>query len=243
MKNKFISKIRLALGSTSKVNQASPLATPIYDDANVPFVQNILRGMKEKEDELLDQLSKSAKDIGWQVKVANSNEEAAEHVLNLVLALNVDVVMRSAHPVIDHIELESSFRKAGIQMKCVSVSNRHSNLEEQRKAIRETAINTEIGITGVDFAIAETGSCAIAAKPGVSRLVALLPRTHIAIVRKGQVVPNLDEFFALRRQELVSGNSRSYMNIISGPSRSADIEQTIVQGVHGPGNTHMVLIN
>ena len=77
MKNKFISKIRLALGSTSKVNQASPLATPIYDDANVPFVQNILRGMKEKEDELLDQLSKSAKDklekIGGSILIKNKN--------------------------------------------------------------------------------------------------------------------------------------------------------------------------
>ena len=76
----------------------------------------------------------------------------------------------------------------------------------------------------------------------MSRLVSLLPLVHIAIVRKGQVLPSLDELFVLRRRELLAHEGPSYMNIISGPSRSADIEQTIVREIHGPGNVHTVLL-
>jgi len=99
-----------------------------------------------------------------------------------------------------------------------------------------------MGVTGVDYAIAETGSCAIVARKGVSRLASLLPPVHVAVVERGQVLPSLDELFALRRHSHAQGDAGSYMNIISGPSRSGDIEQTLVTGVHGPREVHMVLL-
>jgi len=76
----------------------------------------------------------------------------------------------------------------------------------------------------------------------VGRLVSLLPPIHIAIVERGQVLPTLDELFTLRRRDFLDGNLGSYMNLISGPSRSADIEYTLVTGVHGPGEVHMILV-
>ncbi|HAC20257.1 MAG TPA: hypothetical protein DCF78_16965 [Dehalococcoidia bacterium] len=76
----------------------------------------------------------------------------------------------------------------------------------------------------------------------VSRLVSLLPPIHIAIVQRGQVLPTLDELFTIRRRDFLDGNLGSYMNLISGPSRSADIEYTLVTGVHGPGEVHMILV-
>ena len=115
--------------------------------------------------------------------------------------------------------------------------------ETQRKALREQALRSDIGITGIDYAIAETGSVAIVARKGVSRLVSLVMPVHIAVVMRGQVLPSLDELFTLRRHDFNQGNLGSYMNIITGPSRSADIEQTIVKGVHGPREVHMVLVD
>ena len=61
-------------------------------------------------------------------------------------------------------------------------------------------------------------------------------------VERGQVLPSLDELFTLRRDDFVRGDFGSYMNLITGPSRTADIEYTIVTGVHGPGEVHMVLV-
>ena len=117
-----------------------------------------------------------------------------------------------------------------------------SERDAQRQQLREKAIHTEIGLTGVDYAIAETGTCVLIPRKGVSRLVSLLPPVHIAVVERGQVLPSLDEIFTLRRDAFNDGNLGSYMNFISGPSRSADIEYTLVTGVHGPGEVYMVLI-
>ena len=105
-------------------------------------------------------------------------------------------------------------------------------------------MEADLGITGVDYAIAETGSCVIIPRRGVSRLVSLAPPVHIALVEPEQVVESLDDLLALRRLEYMRSRGRmpTYMNLISGPSRSADIEQTITIGVHGPGEVHLVLI-
>ncbi len=123
--------------------------------------------------------------------------------------------------------------------------------QEQRASIRESCISADVGLTGVDHAIAETGSVVLLPRRGVSRLVSLLPPVHVAVVRRGEVLPGLDELFALQRldelfalQRLdhIEGDLGSYLNIITGPSRSADIEYTLVTGVHGPGEVHMVLL-
>ena len=94
----------------------------------------------------------------------------------------------------------------------------------------------------MDYAIAETGSVVLLPRRGVSRLVSLLPPVHVAVVRRGEVLPGLDELFALQRLDHIEGDLGSYLNIITGPSRSADIEYTLVTGVHGPGEVHMVLL-
>ena len=112
----------------------------------------------------------------------------------------------------------------------------------ERQLLRERAIQADIGVTGADYAIAETGTCVKLSRRGVSRLVSLLPPVHVAVVEGGQVLPSLDELFTLRRHEFPKSDPASYMTLITGPSRSADIEYTLVTGVHGPGEVHIVLI-
>ena len=85
----------------------------------------------------------------------------------------------------------------------------------------------------------------VAPRRGLSRLVSVVPPVHVAIVRPSDVVGTLDDLFALRRLEYAGngGEMGSYLNFITGPSRTADIEQTIVVGVHGPREVHMALLN
>ncbi|MES2201298.1 MAG: lactate utilization protein [candidate division FCPU426 bacterium] len=90
---------------------------------------------------------------------------------------------------------------------------------------------TSLGLTGCDMAIAETGSLVLVAGPGQNREASLICRTHVALVRPSDVVTDLAE--ALARVDSL-GERRAHINIVSGPSRTADIEMTLTRGVHGP---------
>lgn len=96
-----------------------------------------------------------------------------------------------------------------------------------------------VGITGCFCAIAETGTLMLCGSPDTPATVSLLPETHIAIVPAGRIVAGMEEGFALARTEL--GQLPRAVNFISGPSRTGDIEQTIVLGAHGPYRVHLIL--
>ena len=98
-----------------------------------------------------------------------------------------------------------------------------------------------LGISGCFCAIAETGTILIASSAATPTATALLPDTHIAIVRANRIVSGLEEAFALVRAEL--GALPRALNFISGPSRTGDIEQTIVLGAHGPFRMHVVVVD
>jgi L-lactate dehydrogenase complex protein LldG len=87
------------------------------------------------------------------------------------------------------------------------------------------------------YGLADTGSVVLAASPEEPRARSLLPQRHISLLREDRVVPGLDELFAALGADLPSA-----LAIVSGPSRSADIEQRLTIGVHGPGEVHVVLL-
>lgn len=98
-----------------------------------------------------------------------------------------------------------------------------------------------VGITGCFCAIAETGTLMLCGSPDSPAGASLLPETHIALVPASRIVPGMEEAFALARKEL--GQLPRAINFISGPSRTGDIEQTIVLGAHGPYRVHLILID
>jgi len=101
----------------------------------------------------------------------------------------------------------------------------------------DAAFTADIGITTVAAAIAETGSLCVRSGGEQRRLASLAVTTHIAIVRADQIVPDLIDWAAAHSGELPANEA-----LISGPSKTADIELTLVTGVHGPGHVHVVLL-
>ncbi len=96
-----------------------------------------------------------------------------------------------------------------------------------------------VGITGACCAIAETGTLMLLSSPRTPATVSLLPETHVAVVRADRIVRGMEEAWRLLRDEL--GALPRAVNFISGPSRTADIEQTVTLGAHGPYRVHIVL--
>ena len=97
-----------------------------------------------------------------------------------------------------------------------------------------------VGISSCFCAIAETGTLMLLSGPETPATVSLLPETHIALVAVGRIVATMEDAFALLRAE--RGAIPRAINFISGPSRTGDIEQTIVLGAHGPCRVHLVLM-
>ena len=107
-------------------------------------------------------------------------------------------------------------------------------------AVRAAVDTDKTGISGCFCAIAETGTLMLLSGPKTPGSVSLLPETHIAIVPVGRIVATMEDSFALLRAE--HGNLPRAVNFISGPSRTGDIEQTIVLGAHGPCRVHLILV-
>lgn len=97
-----------------------------------------------------------------------------------------------------------------------------------------------VGVTGVFCALAETGTLAMVSGPDTPASASLLPETHVALVPLARLVPHMEDAWDLMRAEL--GRLPRAVNYISGPSRTADIEQTLVLGAHGPYRVHIVLV-
>lgn len=106
-------------------------------------------------------------------------------------------------------------------------------------ALRALCATAEVGITSADYALADTGTLVMLASPAEARLISLLPPVHIAVVPKERVLSGLDELFTILPHPAAQTSS---MVLITGPSRTADIEQILVRGVHGPGEIHVVVV-
>ena len=105
---------------------------------------------------------------------------------------------------------------------------------------RPTRGSDLVGITGCYCALAETGSLLLCSGAATPAALSLLPETHIAIVSAARIVAGMEEAWQLLRSEL--GELPRALNFISGPSRTGDIEQTIVLGAHGPYRVHIVIV-
>ena len=92
------------------------------------------------------------------------------------------------------------------------------------------------GISRASFGVAATGSVVLAASLEEPRSRHLLPDVHVSLLLEDVIVTDLAELFAT-----YAGRLPSALAIVTGPSRSADIEQRLVVGVHGPREVHVVL--
>ncbi len=103
---------------------------------------------------------------------------------------------------------------------------------------REIKERAAVGLTGVHAALACTGSLVMISAPGLPRTASLLPPAHVAVVRPGDILPDLESFLSEKSSGI---GDTSCITLVTGPSRTADIELAITLGVHGPGELVVIL--
>jgi L-lactate dehydrogenase complex protein LldG len=109
-----------------------------------------------------------------------------------------------------------------------------------REELKAACAAADIGITSVDYALAATGTFVMLSSHNEARLISLLPPIHIAIFPRSRILANLDELLSILPRP---ADETSSMVLITGPSRTADIEQILVRGVHGPGEVCAVVVD
>ncbi|MBI3209085.1 MAG: lactate utilization protein [Candidatus Solibacter usitatus] len=159
--------------------------------------------------------------VGGKVHLAASRDEARDIVAGLI---GTEGAVASNAPLLE---------QAGIT-RLQGVSSGHGD----EGSLRAACATAPFGITTADFGLAETGSL-VTRSSTEARLLSLLPPVHIALLPLGLLITGLDELFS--KVPLPAGDTSSLV-IITGPSRSADIEMILVRGVHGPRVVHVIVL-
>jgi len=108
-----------------------------------------------------------------------------------------------------------------------------------RTELGRLCATADFGITSADYALADTGTLVMLSSRQEARIISLLPPVHLAVVPKERILTGLDELFTVIPDPSEKSSS---MVLITGPSRTGDIEQVLVRGVHGPGEIHVVIV-
>jgi L-lactate utilization protein LutC len=125
--------------------------------------------------------------------------------------------------------------RLGIQK---AIEDSGANVVRWDESTLDAAYDLDCGVTDVYAAVAETGSLVIRPGVGHGRALSLVPPVHVAIVEPGDIVADLIDLL-----EKIGANPRSpNMTLITGPSKTADIEGALVTGVHGPGVVGVFLV-
>jgi len=115
-----------------------------------------------------------------------------------------------------------------------------------REELRRAFLEADIGLSGANLAVAESGTLAIVSNEGNARLVTTLPPVHIALISAEKFVETLEQAVILLKALIPASSGlklTSYLSFITGPSKTTDIEKELVVGVHGPREVHIVILD
>lgn len=226
----FLARVAARLGRRSPDEAGRPAWTP---SAPLPNP-----GPTEL-DALVDRYILEAEKLATRVhRVAAAAEVGPAVAALLADSGQTGTVVRWVDPSLEGLGLDEALTAAGFEV----VPLRHGDRNRYAVDMSEGAI---AGVTGVDAVIAETGTLVLSSSrlgesgaPGRSRSASLLPPIHVAIVRREQLVYSALSVF----RRLAGDPMPSQVVFASGPSRSADIENDLSIGVHGPKQVHVIIL-
>jgi L-lactate dehydrogenase complex protein LldG len=215
MNDPMIDIVRKALGRTEAL--ANPPKPPEIPDAIARLVP--------KDANFVERFVESAIAAKMQVMRVTA-EEIGGRLTEFLRQHGAKMVGIPASNVLDRLDIPSSIEAAG------------ASVIRWDESTLDAAYDLDIGVTDVYAAVAETGSLVIRPDPGHGRALSLVPMVHVAIVEPTNIVADLIDLMAKLAAEPRAAN----ITIITGPSKTADIEGELVTGVHGPGVVGVFLV-
>lgn len=240
---------------SSRLGRREPLAEP----PSRPFVgvPEFYRDRKRTQEELIDEFIQSWTALSGRTLVVDQAEapQAVEaYIRQLAGELGIRRVSRWDHEGLEQLGFDSGLNAAGIEVvtwreggadhvKLDSLPTGGEGKWAKRSHLLHAAEQCRLGVVWPDCVIANTSTLALFSQGGKGRSVSLLTEAIVAVFHADQLVYRMGEAFTLFKQQFPEVTEMpSSLNLITGPSRSADIENDLTIGIHGPGKVHAIIL-
>jgi L-lactate dehydrogenase complex protein LldG len=233
---KFIGRIQMALGKPfAESRQPADLFSSDMSAETRTILERIKNRSAADRKKLLQTLIEAAGPINLNVVACDDADTLTAGIVELVRVKapewgSLKSVAAWQHPLIESLNLPAAL--SGLKVPLAFADLQHSDADNLRRRISDSFI----GITSADFCMADTATLVMRTRPGQARSVSLLPAIHIAVIELDRIIADLKELYSLLKwdpRESKEGLTNC-MTFISGPSKTADIEATMVHGAHGP---------
>ena len=249
----FIGKIRSALGkSPNDLPGETDLCASRFSDDTKAILEGIKNRSQAERQQLLDRFIEMAAPIKLNVIVLKDKASVAAAITDLIKNKDPEWgdqknIVTWQHPLIERLNLSEALADQNVPVHVVEFDNSESEgitTEKEREQLRQHVIDSYIGITSADYCMADTASLVMRTRPGQARSVSLVPSIHIGVIYLDQIIWDLKELYALLSfdPEVSKEGLTNCMTFISGPSKTADVEATMVHGAHGPREVYVYVI-
>jgi len=233
----FFEGIRREMAKTRGLFPAGTATRPAHPHE---VVETIRREMAERWPQALERFRREFERVGGVLhRVATASDVPG--VLGRIARERNAQRLVAWHPGALGVDWSAALAREGIAVASMPDGAVMDDAEHQR--LRGLTAEADLGLTGVDLALAETGTLVLRSGPGRPRSTSLLPPYHVAVFDRGALVESLQQVGVF----LEAWNTRDdgfggVVNFITGPSRTADIELTLTRGVHGPKEVHAIFV-
>jgi L-lactate dehydrogenase complex protein LldG len=199
--------VRRALGRTGRMSSVPP----------PPSIPDPIARLVHTDINLTQIFAKNAAELKMLVSIV-SPDELMQQLIPFLREKKIQRIVLPVSKLLDQLDVDSSLKKAGFDAKRWD----QTTLDE--------SYEFDCGITDATYAVAETGSIVIRFTPDHPRCISLVPMYHVAILEPKIFLPDMLDLM----ERLAKDGCANGVCMISGPSKTADIEMNVVTGVHGP---------
>jgi L-lactate dehydrogenase complex protein LldG len=241
----FIENIRRSLGVEGKRDRSAMFCRE-PDEESVLILDRISSRERLSRFKLLEIMTDAAKPLNINVIPVKTLPDAGREIIQLACEKKPEwgdekSVVLWKHPLIREMNMEEAL--SGREIGVFSPGGPDGGKNEKERFIKVSAA-AFIGVTSADYCVAETATLVLKAAPGRERSVSLLPSIHVAVIKLEQIIADFKELYALLDRDLKENPDalEGGMTFITGPSKTADIEATMVHGAHGPRELHIYVV-
>lgn len=242
----FIGNIQKALNRRASGAPAlQDIITTAPDADDIRLLETIRNRGAQQHRALLERITAVGKSLNIVVRAEKDPAAMTAAIATIATENSAEwgerkTIIAWDHPMVNDLALPAGLKALNMPVYFPGTASGARGQAEFR-AHAERAL---IGVTSADYCIAETATLAMKVRAGQPRCASLLPSIHIAVVRLNQILANLKEFYSLLKWDPAqrSEGLTDCLTLITGPSKTADIEATLVQGAHGPRALYLFVL-